>query len=70
MTALPDTGDLPVHCCGASLAGTTGTESTVSDEENVRFPVYCPNCEAPLPIVITSALPDALGLNIHVEEDG
>lgn len=69
MTALHDTGDLTVPCCGASLTGTTGTESTVSNEENVRFPVYYPNGEAPLPIVITAALPAALGLNIHVEED-
>ena len=70
MTALHETGDLTGPCCGASLAGPTGTESTVSDEENSRLPVYCSNCEALRPIGITTALPDALGLDIHVEEGG
>jgi predicted nucleic acid-binding Zn ribbon protein len=68
MTALHDTDDLTCPRCGASLAGITTDVSTVSAEESIRVPVDCPDCEAPLDLVITSAQPDAIGVDVFVED--
>lgn len=66
MTALHDTDDLTCPRCGASLAGITTDVSTVPDEERIRVPVACPDCEAPLDLVITSAQPEAIGVDVFV----
>lgn len=68
MTALHDTDDLTCPRCGASLAGITTDGSTVSEEERLRVPVDCPDCDAPLDLVITSAQPDAIGVDVFVED--
>jgi transcription elongation factor Elf1 len=68
MTALHAPGELTCPRCGASLAGITTDASTVSEEESIRIPVDCPDCETPLDLVITSALPDAIGVDVFVED--
>lgn len=66
--ALHDTDELTCPRCGASLAGITTDVSTVSEEERISVPVDCPGCEAPLDLVITSAQPEALGVDVFVED--
>lgn len=70
MAALHDTGDPTCPRCGTSLAdleGTVKAESTPPDEQ-LQVDIHCPACEAPLALIVESALPDALGVDVWVED--
>ena len=71
--ALHETGDLTCSRCGASLAGLSGTVDPdvgggASADLAVRTHVECPECCAALDIVVESALPDAIGVDVYVED--
>jgi hypothetical protein len=72
MTALHDTGELTCPRCGTSLDGIDADVTGVFRETNqpLRTHLECPDpdCNAPLDLVIESALPDALGVDIYVED--
>lgn len=54
--------------CGATLTGFTATvEPDVSDDQ-VRTPISRPDCETPLVVIAELALPDALGVDVWVED--
>jgi uncharacterized protein (UPF0212 family) len=66
--SLHDVGDLTCPRCGESLEQHLGGEISASVDEKIRVAVDCPSCDAPIDIVIESALPDAVGLDVYVEE--
>lgn len=76
--ALHDTDELTCPRCGELLEGdfgtvTPSTSGEGAEEMEIRTPIECPACTAPLEIVIESALPEAIGVDIYVEdrrEDG
>lgn len=68
MTALHETGALPCPRCRASLAGNTTDVSAVPEEERLRIPVDCPDCEAPLDLVLPAAQSEAIGVDVFVED--
>ena len=64
---LHDTDELTCPRCGDVLEGDFGpTEPDVGSE--VRIPFDCPTCEAPLEVVMESALPEGSGLDVWVED--
>ncbi len=65
---LHDHGGLTCPRCGVSIEDFETTVSPDTSGDNVRIPVSCPNCDAPLAIVIESAAPDALGLDVWSED--
>jgi transcription elongation factor Elf1 len=56
--------------CGELLEGDAGDVPTSIDDGEIRVAVDCPACGAPLEIVIESALPEALGVDVTVEPRG
>jgi DNA-directed RNA polymerase subunit RPC12/RpoP len=67
---LHEEDELTCPRCGEVLNGDFGTVDTkISNEsDQVRTEIDCPDCDAPLDLVIESALPDALGFDIWVED--
>lgn len=71
-----ETGELTCPRCGELLEGDFGTvEVSTSgkmsdDPEGMMFrtEIECPHCGAPLAAVVESALPEALGVNVWVED--
>lgn len=70
MTALHESGDLTCPRCGASLAAGKSELTPKVKEANgkMRFDEECPSCDAPLEIVVESAAPDAIGVDVWVED--
>lgn len=66
--SLHDTGDLTCPRCSESLAGEIGGELSASVDEQIRVAANCPECDAPVEIVVESAMPEALGLDVWVED--
>lgn len=66
--SLHDTGDLTCPRCGDSLADAVDGEVSASVEEQIRVATDCPQCGAAIEIVVESAMPDALGLDVWVED--
>lgn len=63
-----DTGELTCPRCGEQLEGDFGTVNVSTGDEQIRTEIECPNCGAPLDVVMESALPDALGMDVWVED--
>lgn len=70
MTALHDTGDLTCPRCGASLAEAKSKLAAEVREPNgqIRIDEECPSCDAPLAVIVASAAPEAIGVNVWVED--
>jgi DNA-directed RNA polymerase subunit RPC12/RpoP len=68
MTALHDTGELTCTRCGELLEGDFGKVGVSTSDEQTRTNIECPECGAPLQVVIESALPEALGVDIWIED--
>lgn len=71
--ALHDTGDLTCPRCGSSLTDAVdGEVSAAVDADDgdgrIRVAAECPACDAPIEILVESAMPDALGLDVWVED--
>jgi len=56
--------------CGSSLADRLDGVAVATDagDDSVRVPVDCHDCDAPLTLVVESALPDALGVDVYVKD--
>jgi hypothetical protein len=54
--------------CGTVLEGDFGTVDVATGDEQIRTAIECPDCDAPLTVVIESALPDALGVDVWIED--
>lgn len=65
--ALHDTGELTCPRCGTALE-TAGEVRPNVDRSKARVPVDCPDCGAPLEVILTSAAPEAIGLDVWVED--
>lgn len=68
MTALHDTGELTCPRCGVTFEDGALDAPTGSYDEQVLSEFDCPDCDAPLVLVIESALPDAVGVDMWVED--
>lgn len=69
MTSLHEADGLTCPRWGASLTDLEGTVAGEgSADEQIRVDVDCPDCAAPLEIVIDSALPDAVRVDVWVED--
>lgn len=71
--ALHDTGELTCPRCGETLEGDFGKVETSTSEKDdeeaaIRTAINCPECGAPLEVVIESALPEAIGVDVWVED--
>lgn len=62
-------GDDVLRCptCDEVLEGDFGEVPTAVEDGEIRVAFDCPACGAPLEIVVESALPDALGVDLTVE---
>jgi transcription initiation factor IIE alpha subunit len=60
MTALHDTGELTCPRCSVTFEDVTLDAPTGSYDEQVRSEFDCPDCDAPLVLVIESAECDGL----------
>lgn len=70
MTALHNTGDLSCPRCGVSLTdlkGELGADAGGSNDQ-IRVHLECPSCDAPLAVLIESAAPEALGVDVWIED--
>lgn len=70
MTALHDTSELSCPRCGASLADLEEeVRAPVSGtDDQIRIGVECSSCTAPLELVRETALPEAIGVDVWVED--
>lgn len=70
MTALHDTGGLTCPRCGASLAKIKSelTPEEREPEGQLRINKECPSCNAPLSVIVESAAPEAIGVDVWVED--
>lgn len=68
MTALHETGELTCPRCGETLEGDFGKVSARVENGQIRTEIECPYCSAPLEVVVENALPDALGVDVWVED--
>lgn len=67
--SLHDTGELTCSRCGESLADAIdGEVSAATVDEQIRVATECPTCEAPIAVVVEAAMPEALGLDVWVED--
>jgi endogenous inhibitor of DNA gyrase (YacG/DUF329 family) len=69
--SLHDHGDLTCPRCGTSLpeAEASGEAAPASvDDDQIRVSIECPECEAQLDLVVENALPEAIGVDIFVED--
>lgn len=67
--SLHDAGELTCPRCGDLLEGDFGTvETSIDEDSQIRTEIECPDCGAPLDVVIESALPEAIGVDIWVED--
>jgi predicted RNA-binding Zn-ribbon protein involved in translation (DUF1610 family) len=53
--------------CGEALEGDAGEVPVSIEDEVIRVPFDCPECDAPLTITVESALPEAIGVDLSVE---
>ena len=53
--------------CGEALEGDAGEVPVSIEDEVIRVPFDCPECEARLAISVESALPEAIGVDVSVE---
>ena len=70
VTALHDTGALTCPRCGVSLTdlrGELGADDS-GPTEQIRVDMECPSCDAPLAVLIESAAPEAIGVDVWVED--
>lgn len=67
-----ETGDLTCPRCGESIMGVSGSVDMdvagSGGEKQIRTHVQCPECDALVDIVIESALPDGIGVDVYVED--
>ena len=63
-----ETDELTCPRCGETLEGDFGEVAVSTGDEQIRTEIECPNCGAPLDIVMESALPEALGMDVWVED--
>jgi DNA-directed RNA polymerase subunit RPC12/RpoP len=68
MTALHDTDELTCPRCGVVLEGDFGTVNVEMSDDQIRTPIECPDCDAPLEVVVEMAPSDALGVEMWVED--
>ena len=70
VTAPHDTGALTCPRCGASLTDLRGElgGDVGWPTEQIRVDVECPTCDAPLAVLIESAAPEAIGVDVWVED--
>lgn len=71
MTALHDTGEPTCPRCGEVLEDVKSkisTDAAGEGDEFVRAPFDCPECGAPLAVVVESALPEAVGVDVYIED--
>lgn len=56
--------------CGDDVEGEGGAVgvSGEAEDKQIRGEIECPSCGAPLELVIESALPDALGVDMWIED--
>lgn len=53
--------------CDELLEGAATTVPVGDEGDEIRVDVECSACDAPLAIVVSSALPEALGVDLDVE---
>lgn len=68
MTALHDVDELTCPRCGATLEGDFGQVPVDVDDNQIRTALDCPACDAPLALGVESAAPEALGVDVWVED--
>lgn len=68
MTALHDTGELTCPRCGELLEGDFGEVTADVSDGAIRTPFDCPECDAPLVLVVENAFPEAIGVDVWVED--
>jgi predicted nucleic acid-binding Zn ribbon protein len=68
MTLLHDTGELTCPRCGTVLKGDFGTVPVDTSKDQIRIEIDCPECSAPLVALMEMALPEALGVDMWVED--
>lgn len=69
--SLHDHGDLTCPRCGTSLpeAEASGEDAPATvDDDQIRVAMECPEFETPLTLVVENALPEAIGVDIYVED--
>jgi ribosomal protein S27AE len=69
--AMHEAGDVTCPRCGESLTeieGKVEASGELDDDGRVTVPVECPACGAALDLVVESALPEALGVDVYVED--
>lgn len=70
--AVTETDDVSCPRCGASLAGVlvavVGDVGKTGMDAELRTHSRCPECDAPVDVVVASNLPDDLGVDVFVED--
>ena len=66
MTALHDTGDLTCPRCSTTLTDFKGElgGDVSRPTGQIRVDIECPSCDAPLAVLIESAAPKAIGVDV------